>query len=267
MDCGVRGPHTCRGVPLPRGCDAGLAVHSEPSRGRAKLPQSRCRSYCVGEASVGGSSLCPTLPLHWSTRHPLRAQFFRRGGSHPPKTFARGAFYANSDEVGTSNLSLSLGGVVHYALLNDTSYSLPLPIQPRWVHSLFSGRECPSIPNVWTYSSTAEAHATQAPSSSHLPSPWPSGSQSTGAPSLREATLAPGSQPIYCEWMGLSGGGDNFASCCFFEVLGEFFCFLFFWRYLGYSFASCSLGGTFWETIFLVEGYLLFVFLPFGSFG
>jgi hypothetical protein len=36
---------------------------------------------------------------------------------------------------------------------------------------------------------------------------------------------------------------------------------------LGGSFASCSFGGTFWETIFLVEGYLLFVFLSFGSFG
>jgi hypothetical protein len=33
------------------------------------------------------------------------------------------------------------------------------------------------------------------------------------------------------------------------------------------SFASCSFGGIFWETIFLVEGYLLFVFLSFGSFG
>jgi hypothetical protein len=39
------------------------------------------------------------------------------------------------------------------------------------------------------------------------------------------------------------------------EVLGEFFCFLFFFKAL------------FGETIFLVEGYLLFVFLSFGSFG
>jgi hypothetical protein len=54
--------------------------------------------------------------------------------------------------------------------------------------------------------------------------------------------------------MGLSGGGD-------------IFCFLFFWRYLGNSFASCSFEGIFWETIFLVKGYLLFVFLSFGSFG
>jgi hypothetical protein len=36
----------------------------------------------------------------------------------------------------------------------------------------------------------------------------------------------------------------------------------------GISFASCSFEGIiFWETIFLVEGYLLFVFLSFGSFG
>jgi hypothetical protein len=196
-DCGVQGPHTCQGVPSPRGCDAGLAVHSEPSCKRAKLPQGRCRSYCIGEACVGGFSPFPTLPLHWSMQHPSRAQFFCRGGSHPPRTFAGGASYANSDEVGASDLSLLLGGVVHYALLNGTSYSLPLPIQPRWVHSLFGGRECPSIPNVLTYSSTAEAHTTQAPSSSCLPPPWPSGSQSTGASSLRAVTSAPRSQPIY----------------------------------------------------------------------
>jgi hypothetical protein len=30
------------------------------------------------------------------------------------------------------------------------------------------------------------------------------------------------------------------------------------------SFASCSFEGTFWETFFLMEGYLLFVFLSFG---
>jgi hypothetical protein len=54
--------------------------------------------------------------------------------------------------------------------------------------------------------------------------------------------------------MGLSGDG-------------EFCCFLFFWRHLGDSFASGSFGITFWETIFLVKGYLLFVFLSFGSFG
>ncbi len=32
------------------------------------------------------------------------------------------------------------------------------------------------------------------------------------------------------------------------------------------SFASCSFGGTFWETIFSVEGYLLFVFHSYGSY-
>jgi hypothetical protein len=54
--------------------------------------------------------------------------------------------------------------------------------------------------------------------------------------------------------MGLSGGGDNFASCSFGDT----------WD----SFASCSFEGTFLETILLVEGYLLlFVFLSFGSVG
>ncbi len=33
------------------------------------------------------------------------------------------------------------------------------------------------------------------------------------------------------------------------------------------SFVSYSCEGTFWETIFLVEGSLLFVFLSVGSFG
>jgi hypothetical protein len=47
-------------------------------------------------------------------------------------------------------------------------------------------------------------------------------------------------------------GGDSVASCS----LGG----------TGDSVPSCSFGGTFWETIFLVEGYLLFVFLSFGSF-
>jgi hypothetical protein len=47
--------------------------------------------------------------------------------------------------------------------------------------------------------------------------------------------------------------GDIVASCLL-EILGIFF-------------ASCSFGGTFWETIFLVEGYLLFVFLSFGFVG
>jgi hypothetical protein len=57
--------------------------------------------------------------------------------------------------------------------------------------------------------------------------------------------------------MGLSGGGGIF----WLKHWG-FSCFL----YGGNSVASCSFGGTFWETIFLVEGFLLFVFLSFGSF-
>jgi hypothetical protein len=70
------------------------------------------------------------------------------------------------------------------------------------------------------------------------PTPWPPGSQSTGAPSLRAATLAPRSQPIYWEWIGLSGGGDFVDSCSLggtwgillllvlLEALGGFCCFL-----------------------------------------
>jgi hypothetical protein len=102
--------HTCQGVPSPRGCNAGLAVHSEPSRGQAKLPRGRCRRYCVGEACVGGLSPCPTLPSYWSMQHPLRAQFFCQGGSHPPRTFAGGAYYATFHHVGGSDLTLLLSG-------------------------------------------------------------------------------------------------------------------------------------------------------------
>jgi hypothetical protein len=105
----------------------GLPVHSEPSRGQVKLPQGRCRSYCVSKACAGGSSLCPTSPSHWSTQHPSRAQLFRRGGSHPPRTFAGGASNANfNHHLGASNLALLLGGVVTYARLKDTTYSLPV---------------------------------------------------------------------------------------------------------------------------------------------
>jgi hypothetical protein len=67
--------------------------------------------------------------------------------------------------------------------------------------------------------------------------------------------------------MGLSGRGGILLLPVLLEARGELV-------------ASCSLGGTwailllpgsfgstFWETVFLVEGYLLFVFLSFGSFG
>jgi hypothetical protein len=57
--------------------------------------------------------------------------------------------------------------------------------------------------------------------------------------------------------MGLSSGGG-----LHWLKVWEFSCFL----SSGDSFASCSFGGTFWETIFLVEVYLLFVFLSFGSY-
>ena len=51
------------------------------------------------------------------------------------------------------------------------------------------------------------------------------------------------------------------------EARGEFVASCSFGGTWVISFASCPFGGTFWETIFLVEGYLLFVFLSFGSFG
>ncbi len=152
----------------------------------------------------------PTSSSHWASQLSPCAQSFQRGYSLPPILNTGGASYANSDQVGASDLSLLLGGVVHYALLNDTSYSLPLPIQLRWDHSLFGGRECPSIPDVWTYSSTTEARAMQAPSSSRLPASWPSCSQSSGASSSRATSSASRSQPIYSEWMGLNGGGEDF---------------------------------------------------------
>jgi hypothetical protein len=73
--------------------------------------------------------------------------------------------------------------------------------------SIFRGRDCPSILCWWSDSTTTEAHATQALTSSHLPMSWPLGSRCTGAPSLRPATLVLHIQPIYFEWMGLSGRG------------------------------------------------------------
>ncbi len=54
--------------------------------------------------------------------------------------------------------------------------------------------------------------------------------------------------------MGLSGGGDIFASCSFGSTWGIRLPLVLFMALFG-------------ETIFLVEGYLLFVFLSFGSFG
>jgi hypothetical protein len=193
--------------------------------------------------------LRPTSSLHWASQLSPCAQSFQRGYSLPPILNTGGASYANSDEVGMSDLSLLLGGVVHYALLNNTSYSLPLPIQLHWVHSLFGGRECPSIPNVWTYSSTVEAHATQAPSSLSLPLPWPSGSQSTEAPSSRAAISALGSQPIYCEWMGLGGGIVVLTSAHFFWI--------------------SVLWKSYWETCFLTKFASSGVpcLVSFGSFG
>jgi hypothetical protein len=130
---------------------------------------------------------------------------------------------------------MSLGGVVYYA--HDTSYSLPLPIQLRWDYNLFGGRECPPIPTVWTYSSTAEAHATQA-SSSPLPSSWPSCYQPRRASYLQPTSSASRSQPIYLEWtewMGLNGVGERILFSFYETQCSPFF--------------SCSLGDLFLDEV------------------
>jgi hypothetical protein len=66
--------------------------------------------------------------------------------------------------------------------------------------------------------------------------------------------IGPVSHPIHFEWMGLSGGGDIVASCSFGGTWGILLLLV-------------LLKAFFWETIFLVKGYLLYVFLSFGSFG
>jgi hypothetical protein len=54
--------------------------------------------------------------------------------------------------------------------------------------------------------------------------------------------------------MGLSGDRDFVVSCSLGGTLGILL-------------LPGSFGSTFWETIFLMEGYLLFIFLSFGSLG
>ncbi len=78
---------------------------------------------------------------------------------------------------------------------------------------------------------------------------------------------------------GLKRGWEILLLSVLLEALEGFCCFLIFWRHLGDFVAFCSFGGTwgilllpgsfgstFRETIFLVKGYLLFVFLSFGSY-
>ncbi len=93
---------------------------------------------------------------------------------------------------------------------------------------------------------TPDGMSSQPTSSPCWPPPWPPSSQSTGAPSSRVATSAPGSQPIYCEWMGLSGCGEFLLLPVILEALGGFFCFLFFWRhFLGDNFLGGRLPSFF----------------------
>jgi hypothetical protein len=159
------------------------------------------------------------LSLNWPTQWSTSAQSSGRGHAHPPILNTGGASYTNSYQVGTSEHSLSLGGVVHSA--HGTSYSVPLP-------SLFGGRECSPIPTVWTYSPTVDVHTTQA-SSSRLPSSWPLCYQPSGASYLRPMSSALRSQPIYLEWtewMGLNGAGRGFCSRFTRLNLLQFFCSL-----------------------------------------
>ena len=52
---------------------------------------------------------------------------------HPPThTKCWGASYASFDHIGASDLTLSLGGVINYALLDGTTYSLPPTLYFSW---------------------------------------------------------------------------------------------------------------------------------------
>ena len=84
-------------------------------------------SVGVGSTNANGlhNSSCKASSSHWPAQHPSSAQFVRRGGSNPPCTTSGGASYANFHHVGTGDLTLSLGGVVTYARLDDTTCSLP----------------------------------------------------------------------------------------------------------------------------------------------
>ncbi len=104
-------------------------------------------------------------------------------GVGPQGPNAGWASYASFDHVGASDLTLSLGGVINYALLDGTAYSLP--------PTFYFSEEA-------TYPfSTTEAHSTQATSLSCTPASWPTCSQSSGASSLRVTSSASRSQPIY----------------------------------------------------------------------
>jgi hypothetical protein len=67
--------------------------------------------------------------------------------------------------------------------------------------------------------------------------------------------------------MGLSGRGGILLLPILLEACGEFVASCSFGGTWAILLLPGSFGSTFWETIFLVEGYLLFVFLSFSSFG
>jgi hypothetical protein len=67
--------------------------------------------------------------------------------------------------------------------------------------------------------------------------------------------------------MGLSIHGGILLLPVLLEGRGEFVASCYFGGTWAILLLPGSFGSTFWETIFLVEDYLLFVFLSFGSFG
>ena len=97
----------------------GLAVHSEPSRGRAagatassKLalavrPRARHRRR-TGQRNI------PCVPSCFVEVAPTHPELLQGGLPTPTSTM-----------LAQSDLTLSLGGVVTYARLDDTTYSLP----------------------------------------------------------------------------------------------------------------------------------------------
>jgi hypothetical protein len=66
--------------------------------------------------------------------------------------------------------------------------------------------------------------------------------------------------------MGLSGHGGILSRPVLLEAHGEFVASCSFGGTWAILLLPGSFGSTFWATIFLVEGYLLFVFLSFVSF-
>jgi hypothetical protein len=117
-------------------------------------------SVGVGSTNANGlhNSSCKASSSHWPAQRSTGAQSSGRSQTLPPNQHDGGV---SCD--GTSGATLPL------------VLSLPPALYFHRRGSYFSrGRERPSILCVWIYSSTPEAHATQATPSSRLPTSWPS---------------------------------------------------------------------------------------------